>query len=313
MRRNSTVEYSKRKSAPTRQAFTLIELMIVIVVIATLMGLLLPAVQSAYRRVKIAQVVTEIKGLESAIAQFKAVYGIEPPSRIRLYELGTGGVSWASDPGNEPERARSIAIMNRFCPGFNFDFLPGRDFNGDGSLGGVTVLTGAECLVLFLGGGHVTSPDGSYAMLGFSKNPTDPFLGAGGNESREGPFFEFKTSQLRKSPNANNPNALVYVDPSSGQLAPYVYASSYDGRGYQTGDLAVLPAPNALNLTDVYRSSGAPSYVALKPKSCQIISPGTDGLYGSGGYFSPTAANHGLSAKADYDNITNFHGSLLNE
>ena len=312
MRRISAVEnFSKRgKNTPSRPAFTLIELMIVVVVIAGLMALLLPAIQGSFLRVRITQVITEIKGLEGAIAQFKAVFGTEPPSRIRLYEVGSGAVSWASDPGNEPERARSVAFINKIWPNFNFDMTPGRDFDGNGTMGGVTILSGAECLVFFLGGGHVKSADGTYAMIGFSKNPLDPFAAPGGNESREGPFFEFKASQLKKSLNPLNPNAVVYVDPGSGQSAPYVYASSYDGRGYQTADLYVNSGDD---LDDVYRSSSAPTLIAQKPKSCQIISPGVDGLYGAGGYFSPTASNHGLTNKADYDNITNFHGARLSE
>lgn len=303
-----------------RRGFTLIELMIAVVIIAALMGLLLPAVMSAFRSARIKEVRAEINGLEAAIANFKSVFGVEPPSRIRLYEQGAGSPSWSSHTGtftepvtgatvtHDSERTRAVALINRIWP--NFDFTMARDLNGDGATTGYISLTGAECLVFFLGGGVVAGPSGSYAMTGFSKNPANPFAAAAGNESREGPFFEFKTSRLKVSLNTANPTVLVYMDPGSGQTAPYVYATGYDGRGYQLPDLYVGSSDD---LNDVYRSTNVAPLIAQKPKSYQIISPGADGFYGAGGFFSPTASNHGLTNRRDYDNITNFHTGLLNE
>lgn len=300
-----------------RRGFTLIELMIVIVIIAALIGLLLPAIMPVFTRVRDTEVVTEIKGLEAAIAQFKNVYGIEPPSRIRLYEAATGMGSWASHPGttldpitganlnNEAERARSITLINRIWPQFAY---VARDLNGDGDTLDITDLTGAECLVFFLGGAQTGPAGGPYAMTGFSKNPANPLAAASATESREGPFFEFKSSRLKQSPRPGNTGVLVYVDPRPSQTAPYVYASSYEGRGYQLPDLNVGTGDD---LNDVYRTGPMASSIAQKAKSFQIISPGIDGLYGAGGNFNATATNHGLSSKADYDNITNFHGSQL--
>ena len=319
MRRISADEFSTRKHAAQRQAFTLVELMIVVVVIAVLMGLLLPAVMGAFRRARIMEVVTEIRGLEAAIAQFKSVYGVEPPSRFRLYENATGAISWQSHSGtftdpvtgatlsHDAERTRSIAIINRIWPNFNFSANLG---DLDGTSATYISLTGAECLVFFLGGRPVSGGTGVYALTGFSKNPANPFLAASGTESREGPFYEFKPSRLKPSLNTNNPNVLVYFDPTGGQTAPYVYASSNDGRGYQAADLYVGSSDD---LNDIYRTTTAANAVAQKPKSFQIISPGADGFYGAGGYFSATASNHGLTDRRDYDNVTNFHGGLLSE
>ncbi len=61
---------------------------------------------------------------------------------------------------------------------------------------------------------------------------------------------------------------------------------------------------------------------AQKPQSFQIISPGYDGEYGSGGVFNPQLANSGLVGydangntlnpdTRQFDNLTNFNGGRL--
>lgn len=302
-----------------RGAFTLVELMIVVVVIAILMALVLPAVMGSFRTARISAVTTEIRGLEAAIAQFKSVYGIEPPSRIRLFETQAGwqtpAMGTTPEPitgialSNEAERTRSVAFMNQIWP--SYDFSIPHDFNGDGMASGFVALSGPECLVFFLGGRPVGSATTAFALTGFSKNPADPFAVAAGTETREGPYFEFKPSQLKTSKNTAAGGALVYFDPLPGQTAPYVYASSYDGRGYQTPDVF---ANSADDLNNVYFSGTAGSTTPQKNKSCQIISPGYDGFYGAGGLFNANqTGTKGLTDRRDYDNITNFHGGQLNK
>src|SRR5688572_15597144 len=59
---------SRRHTPHKRAAFTLIELMVAISIIALLIGLLLPAFNGARRNARIAEVTTEIKSLENALA-----------------------------------------------------------------------------------------------------------------------------------------------------------------------------------------------------------------------------------------------------
>jgi hypothetical protein len=210
--------------------------------------------------------------------------------------------------------------MRKIWP--NFDFNPttvaGWDFNGDNAIGGSITLYGPECLVFFLGGMRATPGSGPpFAMIGFSKNPANPFLPALGSETRDGPFLEFKSSQLHQSLNPDAGGALVYYDPLPGQTMPYVYASSNEGRGYDPRDLYAVPAPMFVappsnqNLLGVYFVGATPT--PQKNKSFQIISAGVDGSYGNGGAFDiSVSSGHLLSDKRDYDNITNFNSGTLN-
>ena len=144
------------------------------------------------------------------------------------------------------------------------------DWDGDGTAAETNtfvILRGAECLVFFLGGMRAVDPMTNTplnAVTGFSKNPANPFIIQTGNgELREGPFFDFKNTRLVASNNQNN--FLVYIDPLPGQAAPYApyyYASSYEGRGYEIADLVnpVAPAfPLSPPLTPIAYPPGYPS------------------------------------------------------
>jgi len=273
---------------PRNGGFTLIELLIVISIIALLIGLLVPAVMSAMRNARDAEVRTEISQLDTAITAFQAGYGgIAPPSSITLHIDQT---SWDGDP-------RSKAIIRRIWPQF--------DFSGTGGGGWTSAktLNGAECLVFFLGGVR----DSSKALVGFSKNPATPFA-PGGN--REGPFFEFNLGRLTDADDENgdgdnDPNDLnvapEYLDPLASQTNPYIYLSSYDGSGYRSADVMELQTITTTTFTSWYTLSGG---AAFKPNTHQIISPGADGDYGTGGVYDGN--NYIAPSPDDEDNITNF-------
>lgn len=290
-------------AASTRRGFTLLELMIVVVIIAILLGLLLVALRGPQSTARIAQVRTELAGFETALNDFKATFGEYPPSRITLYETGT---DW---PGANAEKVRSRAILRQYWPMINFNV--NRDFNLDGDTDDTIELKGPECLVFFLGGmarfndtnGNSAADPGEISVIGFSKNPSDPFSLSGTN--RKGPFAEFQASRLVASGRSGLGNLPVYLDPLPGnQNQPILYASAYDGRGYQTVDI------NNWMTGGPYTQTGG-SY--WNPKSFQLISPGFDHLYGTGGAFVAETANDDLTGtRADErDNITNFHNSVL--
>lgn len=316
-----------------RSAFSLIELMVVIVIIAILMSLLLNGVMAARAAALNASVVSEMKGLEKAIADFKLKYGVEPPSEIYLYETPAG---WN---GTSNDARRSRAIIRQIWPQFDFTMpiapamtppdpdaftTAGRDINGDKDIGDVIHLTGDEALVFFLGGMNATNVVDSRGLLrttapvpsvgdtitrweplGFSVNPTDPFARGG---SRVGPQQQFDNDRLTNIHPLSTPGAggmPEFLDALPGQTKPYLYASSYDGKGYRPADLTW--GPGLLDKVTVYTQSlNGP---AFNPKSFQIISPGIDAEYGEGGPLDGTFTG---ARAVEQDNITNFKGSRLN-
>lgn len=307
------------------RGFTLVELMIVIVIIGVLVAMIMPAIAGAFRNARDAQVISEISNLSAAIASFKVSYGIEPPSRIELYETAAG---WT---GTSAITVNSRALIRRMWP--QFDFTLARDINGDGDTNDTVRMNAGECLLFFLGGILDGDPACGYALKtannipetppaaspsGFSKNPANPFA-RGGN--REGPFFDFDISRLIDTdppPPANVAKAYEYRDSMPGQSKPLLYFSSYEGQGYRmTGALMEISATQPVGtLTSVYMVSPTSPQ---KPQSFQIISPGADGDYGIGGLFRPSSAEADLpktgvpatDRSAEWDNLTNFQNGRL--
>jgi general secretion pathway protein G len=346
-----------RNPKSPRSGFTLVEMMVVVVIIAILAGLLLPAINAARIKAKEAAVVVEIKQLEAGIAAFKAKYGTEPPSRFSLY-LTNGG--WNSDPAN-------TAIVRQIWP--QFDFTMGDPVNlGTGGAGtaypsfwtsappngpnvnnaNVINMNSGECLLFFLGG-VIPIAGAKQVPTGFAKNPAYPFSPATVSANREGPFFEFTDINRIKDIDGNGMNE--WYDPLPDQSKPYLYFSSYDGRGYNLSELPTNSSGTAFtingneSLHDIYRvsssvvnppkipgsgnTSGTSAFLnstynsnAQKPQTFQIISPGYDGEYGSGGVFNTQLTNSGLVGydssgnllnpdTRQYDNLTNFAGGRL--
>lgn len=309
----------------------MVELMVVIVVIAILVGLLLPAVSSATRNVRVAAVQNDIKQIEAAIAKFKATYQMDPPSRIVLWEDPTEANGWASGSPNA-NAVESRALIRQMWP--RFDFTAQHDFDGDGAATtNPIVLTGGECLVFFLGGMlQREAATGRATPVGFSKNPLNPFV-LGGN--REGPFFEFKTERFT---DINSNGFPEYADPIPGQSAPYLYYSSYEGAGYRQRTTTATVAEfqnDAVFPRSPYRDGTLGTSPPFNSKTYQIISPGFDKQYGPGGPYDTSSQSTvrlpgyaidldgdgnttgtgetvtALERTVERDNITNFHSGML--
>ena len=138
---------SHRNHTASRAGFTLLELMVVVVIIALLIGLLLPAVNSVRRTARDAEVRSDIASLEDAVAKFKLTFGSEPPSELYLY---ASAASWEAMPVSR----RHKGLIKQLWPQFEFTncggLSNGTSFpNIPGNPSGPLVLSGSECLSFF--------------------------------------------------------------------------------------------------------------------------------------------------------------------
>ena len=208
--RHLTVLGSPAKRA-RRSAFTLMEVLVVIAIIAILAGLLLGAVQYVRVRADDAANSSDINQLRIAIGNFKK--GILFPSKVRLVESavfydGTGplpptGVSYydLSASGTALD-ANSVNLLTQIWPRlglqkYNGTLPPGIDWSGSGTFNGDYTLEGDQCLVFFLGGIRTAkSPN----TQGFVDDPLNPGLPPGGVTAQtvfEVPLYPFPASRLK--------------------------------------------------------------------------------------------------------------------
>lgn len=261
---------------PNRLGFTLVELLVAILIIAALLGILLPTVLAAFRKAREAVVTAEMNNLATALASFKNAYGDYPPSRIILSEEGftatlartefttatviPGADSSDTDMTYAQLAQRSLIYLRKFWPRADFmgtpvaSPLPGQfnDFNGDRSAvdpisrKGYYIINGSECLAFFLGGIPIYDSTGKVTGLsGFSKSPTHPFVDSGpipGTSNlyapnRTTPNFEFNNGRLLDQDGDHIPSYLDPLDQVPGSHRSYAYFSAYGTNQYDPNDV----------------------------------------------------------------------------
>lgn len=322
----------RAQSRTTRPAFSLVELLVVVVIIAILMAFLLPAIGNVRITTRLTQVKTEMKQLDAGIAGFKGRFGVEPPSLVVIPNPSSSGVAWD---------AISKRRIRQIWPRFDFNNSGGLDV---GYFGGrdYIVLSGAECLVFFLGGIR----DSNGVLTGFSKNPRTPFALPGGTvtATNRDTFFEFDNSRLV---DVDGDGFVEYLDTLPGQTTPYLYVSSYGGSGYRsqvpgavddfdvfcmndanggnptggsggacqpystTGGSISDTGGTSENLSFVYHQDAARK-IPLKAQSYQLISAGEDKLYGAqgSGYTGAGVLDPDNMPLGERDNLGNFTEGL---
>lgn len=291
-------------------------LLCVAMILFVFIGLILPPTARG-PRAHAARVLVEIKGLERAIAAFKARFGVEPPSRIILHEKPARHPYdlEGTDPHARIEQ-RTVACFQKIWPEFPIltCAVDGEalddgtvyhqnwvDFNRNGVVDDELDLDGAECLVFFLGG-----MINNRSHFGFDRNPRNPF---GMAPERIGPFFEF--GDERRLIDRDGDGFREHIDLLPGQTAPFLYFSSYGGTGYNFSTDQETADNGAFQ---PYYLAGDPQadrrqVTWYKATSFQIISPGYDAKTGSGGLFPPEHPE--MLSPDDWDNFTNFRESKL--
>jgi general secretion pathway protein G len=235
-----------------RTGFTLVELLIVILIIGLLVSLISAAAMKGISSANRTRNANDLRQLTTAIENFKATYGIYPPSRIKLSE--TCNYPNRSTPGTLD--AISVAYLQRIWP--RIVLTPGTfiDWNGNKNMDppvspspttkpdGDVILEGDQCLVFFLGGIPDNfsqlpgAPDGKLYpditrpnTTGFSTNAQNPaahILTAGPVVN---PFYEFASGRLlRRAPgvqytaNAQNyPTTFPWPPPAAPGTPPMVF------------------------------------------------------------------------------------------
>ncbi len=232
-----------------RRAFTLIEMLAVIVIIGILSGLITAAAMRARTTAKNAVIVTELNQLDMALKAYKEKCGSYPPDFF--------GVSHADMAIRAAARQAVLRHLAKRFPRYRLIGATPVDkwnwFAGQvGAYGlDVNALTPASALVFWLGGlpendggGTPGNPTFTGKLIGFSANPADPFHpgedipgrngvfdgsedtnnnGVFDRGSRLAPLFEFSETRLLGYNATTKRWDYPPMYAAEGIPAPYVY------------------------------------------------------------------------------------------
>ena len=292
-----------------RAAFTLIELMVVIAIIAVLVSLLAAAVMKILGKGPEVQRRSDISQMQASLGSAKAAFGLNEqfPSLLIIDESGNYIPPVGSNQATISLYQDSAEFLRKMFKMVNPSQLKGPgnaglDWNGNGTIDPPTTLTGDQCLVFFLGGiipanANPAGPTGFSTLTG---NPT-----AVGGE-RYGPFFNFQPKRLMRGSNG----FFSYLDPyytdsTPPTGAPYIYFSSYKRpNGYNRYGVGA-DAPSGYTVQPYIKTTSPLTY--WNEGSFQIISAGPDKQFGQGGLWGASNPASGFGA----DDMSNFAQNIL--
>jgi type II secretory pathway pseudopilin PulG len=287
-----------------RSAFTLVELMGVIVIISILVALLIPVITGVLRRGAEMRARQDIAQLDGALQSFMSTFGVSyVPSRIRLCTLQS---TYTSTPSANPQVdidsqqyllklfPKLSSTGSAWAAGGSGVNWTGHPLYTSGVNPGDETLEGHQCLVFFLGGIQVVSPSTSTTgatytgtCSGFSTNPANP-ADTTATVNRMGPFFDFQGGQLTYISHFTNTSngflSSLFHDQSvlppptstpTGQLANAIFLSYLDT--YKQQPYAYFSAYKSLNKYGQYAATigtGGP-FLNLDNASLLAAAPAT--------------------------------------
>jgi len=278
----------------TRKGFTLVELMIAIAIIAILMTLTITAVTRAIGRGRETAARLEINALAQAVEQYNLKYGDYPPDGSSFDVLSRH--MRKIFPRMSPQDSALLLQLTRARGTQDFSYV---------------AMDRAESLVFFLGGFSenvlfpLTGEGGPLKLSSNRVNANDSDLANYEfNGTRDNAFFDFDPSRLTTARDGNGylmstDEALLGVadplhggnDPLPVYLArtgvptPLVY---FDSRTYENvgpndfnGYIAGMPTVTEYGGIRPYLTTGTGEIQFHNPSTFQIISPGSDGVFGA--------------------------------
>ena len=309
----TTPQRRTRTNSIQRAAFSLVELMIVILIIGILVAIASPFIFGALTRAQEFTIENEMQQLNAAVERFNTDHGVYPP---------------AIGPGLEIDTSNStaaLAAMRRYL----IRIAPG-NAEGNGSDGGglqnwwenIGCKLEQDSSLVFWLSGLCTSKQ--YPLSGSALFTTTPLAPYNANKSfmdadlvdgsgmpisiDRNVFFEFKSDQLvnaTSSAGAALPLGIKAYNQPSGKG---------DSLAYQYRDFKSYGGGTSIAYHLVDNSSGSTVINYFNPTSFQIVGPGMDGKITD--VMPPTAPNTDLTDETAVDpgqddNITNFSGGRL--
>ena len=300
----TTPHVTTRTTRIKRNAFTLTELMIVIVIIGILVGISSPFIFAAMRTAKEFTIQNEIVQMDAAVQRFETKHGFFPPA------IGPG---LEIDTMSSTGQADFLRYLNRIAPNHaergaglaSWWEEVGRKLEGDSSL--VFWLSGLCTSKQYPLSGNAAIANSSTPLAPYNANKDFNDMDLGVTIDRD-VFFEFTSGRLVDSP-AGIAGIKSYHQPEGkGDSLAYRYR---DSKSYTPSD------PTVAALAYHVEEPGG-TIVFFNPGTFQIICPGMDGQItrqtDQSMVVTDTVALSMPSANADPeqdDNITNFANGRL--